>query len=418
MRGARVTKGKGGSGVSKRARGIAAEELRRHNLATVLGYVHRRESASRSQLTSLTGLNRSTVADLIGELNDLGLVVESPGVAIAGPGRPSPVVHVRPDGAVVLAIEISVDSVAAATIGLGGHIYNQVRIARPRGHFEPGTSVRDVSELARPLLAALPTDHNLVAVGVAIVGVVRREDGFVHNAPNLGWRNLPLGDLLRDELGLGVPIRIANDADLGALAEYRRGAYAGTPHLVYIAGEVGIGCGVISDGKPLLGAAGYAGEAGHMMVNPAGRTCRCGATGCWETEAGEEPLLRRVSSVSATSGLAAVDAVNALAASGDEQTLRAIAETGRWLGVGISNLVNIFNPEVVILGGLFHRLFDFMHEDIGDGAARAFAAPFEMLKIRPSTLGADGELIGAAELALADLINDPAQFARTLPSGV
>jgi predicted NBD/HSP70 family sugar kinase len=390
-------------------RGIAAEELRRHNLATVLRYVHLRGSASRSQLTTLTGLNRSTVADLIGELTDLGLVRESPGVAVAGPGRPSPVVHIRPEGAVVLTFEISVDSVAAATIGLGGHIYNQVRIARPRGHFEPETSVRDISELARPLLAALPSGHNLTAIGVAIVGVVRREDGFVHLAPNLGWRDLPLGDLLAQELGLHVPIRIANDADLGALGEYRRGAYSGSSHLVYLTGEVGIGCGVITDGRPLLGVAGYAGEAGHMMVNPNGQSCRCGATGCWETEAGEEPLLRRVPALSATSGLAAVDTVSALAASGDPETLRAIAETGHWLGVGIANLINLFNPQVVLLGGLYYRLFDYLQEAVLTAVERAFRAPLDMVDIRPSTLGSDGELIGAAELALASLLEDPAR---------
>jgi predicted NBD/HSP70 family sugar kinase len=405
------------TGGPRRARGIAAEELRRHNLATVLGHVHLSGSASRSRLTALTGLNRSTVADLISELIDLGLVTESPGVAVAGPGRPSPVVHIRPEGGVVLAVEISVDSVAAATIGLGGHVFNHVRIARPRGHFEPETSVRDISELARPLLAALPANHSLVAIGVAIVGVVRRADGFLHIAPNLGWRNLPLGSLLETELGLDVPIRIGNDADLGALGEYRRGGYVGTSHLVYVSGEVGIGCGFISDGKPLLGAAGYAGEAGHMMVNPNGHACRCGATGCWETEAGEDALLRRLPSLPATTGLAAVEAVHALAAAGDGPTLDAITETGRWLGLGIANLVNVFNPEVVILGGLYHRLFEYLHDAVVEGVARAMRAPAEMVDIRPSTLGANGELIGAAELALADLINDPARVVGTLAVG-
>lgn len=395
-----------------RVRGIAAEELRRHNLAAVLSHVHLTGSASRSQLTTLTGLNRSTVADLIGELTDLGLVLESPGTAVAGPGRPSPVVHIRPEGAVVLAVEISVDSIAVATIGLGGHIYNQVRIARPRGHFDPEMTVRDIAELARPLLAALPARHRIAAIGSAIVGVVRRRDGFVHVAPNLGWHELPLGDLLRSELELAVPIRMANDADLGALGEHRRGGFGRVSHLIYISGEVGIGCGVISDGKPLLGAAGYAGEAGHTMVNQSGKQCRCGATGCWETEAGEEPLLRRVDAVSETSGLAAVERVSQLAAGGDAQTLEAIAETGRWLGIGIANLINIFNPEVIILGGLFHRLFDYIEDSVAQGASRAFRAPREMAMIRPSTLGANVQLIGAAELALADLFDDPAGVVR------
>lgn len=390
---------------------MAAEELRRHNLATVLDHLHLNGPCTRSRLTSITGLNRSTVADLIGQLTDLGLVGEEPGAAVSGPGRPSPVVHIRPAGAVVLAVEMSVDSIAVATVGIGGHVYNQIRIARPRGHFDPETTVSDITELARPLLGALPPGHKLAGVGAAVVGIVRRDDGFVHLAPNLGWRNLPLGRMLADELGLDVPVSIANDADLGALGEYRRGGVGRIAHLIYVSGEVGIGCGVIIDGKPLLGSAGYAGEAGHMLVNPDGLMCRCEGTGCWETEAGEKALLRRVNAVESASGLAAVDAVARLAASGDRQTLRAITETGFWLGAGISNLINLFNPEIIVLGGLYHRLFDYIEDAVAKGVRRSLAASRGMVTIRRSGIGANAPLIGAAELALAELIDDPAEVA-------
>jgi predicted NBD/HSP70 family sugar kinase len=110
-----------------------------------------------------------------------------------------------------------------------------------------------------------------------------------------------------------------------------------------------------------------------------------------------------------TSGLAAIDTVSALAASGDRETLHAIAETGRWLGIGIANLINLFNPQVVLLGGLYYRLFDYMQEAVLEGVGRALRAPLDMVDIKPSTLGSDGELIGAAELALAALIEDPAR---------
>ena len=397
--------------VTRTARGVAAEELRRHNLATVLEYLHLSGPATRSQLTTMTGLNRSTVADLIGELSQLRLVTEEPGSSLSGPGRPSPVVHVRPDGAVVLAVEMSVDSIAVATVGLGGHLYNQIRIARSREHFDPDTTVRDIAEIARPLLDALPAGHSLVGVGAAVVGIVRRSDGFVHLAPNLGWRDIPLADLLIKGLDLGVPVMIANDADLGALGEHRRGNLGPVSHLVYISGEVGIGCGVIADGKALLGSAGYAGEAGHTMINPDGLMCRCGATGCWETEAGENALLRRVDALETASGLAAVDAVTRLAESGDRATLRAIDETGMWLGTGIANLINLFNPDVIVLGGLYHRLFDYLEESVMRGVERSLAASRTLVDIRRSAIGANAPLIGAAELALADLIDDPASVA-------
>ena len=141
------------------------------------------------------------------------------------------------------------------------------------------------------MLASLPVAHGFAGVGAAIVGVTRTADGFVHRAPNLGWRDVPLGDMLAQRLAVG-PVSVANEADLGALCEHRRGSRAGASNLLFVSGEVGIGVGIILGGEPRRGAAGYAGEAGHTLVNPSGIRCACGATGCWETEAGEGALLR------------------------------------------------------------------------------------------------------------------------------
>jgi predicted NBD/HSP70 family sugar kinase len=355
----------------------------------------------------MTGLNRSTVADLLGELTTLGLVRERPGPAASGPGRPSPVVETRPEGATALAIELAVDSIAIATVGLGGHVYNRIRVARPRGRFTPEETVQDVVKMAGPLLDSLPPSHVLVGVGTAVVGITRRSDGFVHLAPNLGWRDVPLAAMLDAGLDLGVPVLAANEADLGALAEHRRGVRPGTGDLVYVSGEVGIGVGVIVNGKPLLGSAGYAGEAGHTLVNPGGRECRCGATGCWETEAGEAALLRRAG---VTDGTERLDEVVGRAEARDATTLRAVAEVGRWLGFGVGALINLFNPDLVVLGGLYQRLFRFLEPSVLDGARqRTLDAPGAMATIACSGLGADAPLIGAAELILSGVIVDPAR---------
>jgi predicted NBD/HSP70 family sugar kinase len=386
-------------------KGVAAEELRRHNLGAVLERLHLTGPLSRSELTAMTGLNRSTIADLLGELTALALVEERPATAPSGPGRPSPVVQVRPQGAAVLAIEIAVDSIAVATVGLGGRVYNRLRVARPRGRFSPEETIQDVAKLAGPLLDALPADHVLAGVGAAVVGITRRSDGFVHLAPNLGWRDVPLATMLAAELDLGVPVLAANEADLGALAEHRR-VCPGVADLVYVSGEVGIGAGVIVDGKPLLGSAGYAGEAGHTLINPGGRECRCGAFGCWETEAGEAALLRRAGIGEGTGHL---DEIAERAEAKEEAALRAIAETGRWLGLGIANLIDMFNPELVVLGGLYQRLFSFLGSSVIEAARhRALDAPGAMATIAPSGLGADAPLIGAAELVMSGVIADPA----------
>jgi len=403
-----------GRGPHNGGRGVAADEMRRHNLAIVLERLHLQGPISRSELTGMTGLNRSTVADLIAELAVLGLVEEGPGLATSGPGRPSPVVQPRPEGAVALAVELAVDSIAVATVGLGGHVYNRLRVARPRGRFSPQETVYDVAKLAGPLLGSLP-GHVFAGVGVAIVGIARRSDGFVHLAPNLGWRNVPLAEMLGDELGHDGAVLVANDADLGALAEHRRGVRPGVANLIYISGEVGIGTGVISDGKPLLGSAGYAGEAGHMLINPNGRRCRCGSVGCWETEAGEAALLRHAGTADNVAGLEGLNAIAERAAAGDAKTLRALSEVGRWLGSGIGNLVNIFNPEIVVLGGMYHRLFPFLEDAINEAVAtRALDAPAEMVTVTRSGLESDAALIGASELVFSRVVADPARANRAI----
>lgn len=285
-------------------------------------------------------------------------------------------------------------------------MYNRVRVARPRGRFSPEETVQDVAKLAGPLLDSLPTKRTLAGIGVSVVGITRRSDGFVHLAPNLGWRDVPLATMLAAEIDLKVPVLAANDADLGALAEHRRGMRAGIGDLIYIAGEFGIGAGIIVDGRPLRGSAGYAGEAGHTLINPDGLRCRCGSIGCWETEAGEVALLRHAG---LTGGAGRVDEMGERAAAGDGPTLRAIAEVGRWLGFGIGNLINIFNPDLVILGGLYQRLFEYLEPSVVEGARlTTLDPPGALATIACSDLRSDAPLIGAAELVLSDVIADPA----------
>jgi predicted NBD/HSP70 family sugar kinase len=253
----------------------------------------------------------------------------------------------------------------------------------------------------------------MVGVGAGVAGVARRSDGFVHLAPNLGWRNVPLGDMLAEALDLADPVKVANEADLGALAEYRRGAGSGVPHLIYISGEAGIGAGIIHDGKPMLGASGYAGEAGHTLINPQGLPCRCGARGCWETEAGEAALARHAGIPLTVAGLGVLDTVLARAEEGDEKTLTAIAEIGRWLGLGIGNLINVFNPNLVVLGGFYYPLYPFLEKTVFEGARlSALDAPGDITEIAAAGLGPDAPLMGAAELALTDVIADPAGTGR------
>ncbi len=390
--------------------GQRSETVRRANLSAIVRELHVRGHLSRSELVARTGLTRSAIRGLVGELAAGELVSEERAARLGTPGRPSPLVQLNPEEAVVLALEIAVDSLAVALVGLGGEVFDLVRVDLPRGHSSVDEIATDLAELASAARARRPSRDPLVGVGVAIVGVVRRSDGFVSMAPNLGWRDVPLGERLVRALESAVPISVANEADLGALAELRRGAAVGVDDMIFISGEVGVGGGVIIGGAPLTGIAGYGGEVGHIPVNPDGLACRCGSVGCWETEIGERALLRRAGHPP-DGGRGEVNAVLREANAGDPGALAALDHIGRWLGVGLAGLVNVFNPRLVVLGGLFGRIHPFVAATVEcELDRRALGAPRALVHVVPATLGVDAPLLGAAELAFEPLLADPATW--------
>jgi predicted NBD/HSP70 family sugar kinase len=392
--------------------GQRSETVRRANLSAILRELHNRGPVSRSELGTRTGLTRSAVRGLIGELALAGLVSEERGTPQGTPGRPSPLVRPSPRCGIVLALEITVDSLAVAAVGIGGQVLDVVRLDRPRDRSSVEETVADLVALARAVQRRLPGTDGMIGIGVAIVGIVRRDAGVVTMAPNLGWRDVPLAERLADALGTTLPIAVANEADLGALAELRRGAAIGAQHVLFISGEVGVGGGLIVDGKPLTGARGFAGEVGHMPVNPEGRTCRCGSVGCWETEVGEGALLRRAGHPP-DAGREEVEAVLQEAAAGSPDALEAVDAVGRWLGFGLAGLVNVLNPQVVVLGGLFSRIHPFVDATLSAELDRlALPQAREAIRVVPAALGADAPLLWAAELAFEPLLADPSVWTR------
>lgn len=390
--------------------GQRSETVRRANLSAILRELHTRGPQSRSDLVARTGLTRSAIRALIGELVLTGLVAEERGTPQGTPGRPSPLVRPSPDWGFVLALEIAVDSLAVAVVGLGGEVFELVRVDRPRGHSSVRDITADLAELASIATARRPDTEPLIGVGVSMVGVVRRSDGFVSRAPNLGWFDEPLGADLARVLEVSVPIAVANDADLGALVELRRGAARGADDIVYLSGEVGVGGGLIVGGKPMTGVAGYSGEVGHLPINPDGIACGCGSVGCWETEIGEGALLLRAGHP-ADGGRAAVDTVLRDAAEGSATALAALDHVGRWLGIGLAGLVNVLNPRLIVLGGLFSRIHPYVGRPLEQELdRRALAAPRALVRVVPATLGVDSSLLGAAELAFEPLLTDPAAW--------
>ncbi|HWL43922.1 MAG TPA: ROK family transcriptional regulator [Ilumatobacter sp.] len=389
--------------------GARSESVRQANLAAVLRTLHLGGPVTRSELVAATGLTRSAIGALVGELAELGFVDEHPSASDGSPGRPSPIVRPRP-GNVVLALEVLVDSIAVAAVGLGGDVSALERRDRPRADMPPDRTVPDLVEMATAAMAELGAGTRLFGVGVAVAGVVRDHSTVVF-APNVGWHDVPFADMLTAALGWDVPVACGNDADMGALAESRRGAAAGRDDVVYVSGEVGVGGGIIAGGRPLDGTTGSAGEIGHMPVVPDGRPCKCGSWGCWETEVGEEALLRR-SGRRPDGGRPELDELLDQAAAGDADVLAAMTEHGRWLGYGLAGVVNVFDPELVVLGGMFARVHPYVAEALThELAARVFGEVRADTQVVPAGLGVDAPLVGAAEWVWDRVVGDP-QAAR------
>ncbi len=392
-----------------RPSGVAADGLRRTNLRTILQEVHHRGPTTRAVLTRQLGLNRSTIGGLVAELQTLGLVSEGTG-AVGGPGRPSHVVSPC-DENVVVAVDLGVDRIVAAVVGLGGRVRERRTRLHHRGEHDVAPVVESVAQMVEDLVAAAPTARFL-GVGVAVPGAVRADDGLVQFAPNLGWERAPFTALLAERLA--IPVNAGNDADLGVLAEHVRGAAVGYTHPAFLNGSVGIGGGFLVQGVPLRGAHGYAGEVGHLQVDTGGDPCRCGAIGCWESRAGENRLLQLAGRLPG-GGPDAVAEVMAAARHGEVRASEACAEVAGWVGVGLRAVINVFNPDVIVLGGSLAQIWD-VAADAVDAAVQQGAPlpPRDELLITAAALGLDAPLLGAAELAFAPLLDDPQGVAGTL----
>lgn len=389
--------------------GPSQEEIRRHNLGTLLRHVHIGGSMSRAVLAERMGLNRSTILGLVSELGSAGLVREELPRETGRAGRPSLVVRPESDRVYVLAFDVGVDRLAAARIGLGGIFLDYREIPVLPGHSNADKVAEVLAGSALEMVGTARHGTYCVGVAAAVRGMVRRADGLVRAAPYLGWEDEEFGQDLMRRLGLGLPVSVGNEASLGALAEHLRGAGTGCQDLVYLHGDIGIGGGVITGGQLLGGDCGYGGEIGHMVVNPRnGRPCGCGARGCLEAEAGERALLETAQRDPSATGREAVRAVVEAADRGDITARAALHDVGDWLGIGVANLVNVLNPRTVVFGGTLREVFLGSAAQIRSRINRiALTASRENLRLRVGELGDDAVLIGAAELAFSEILVGP-----------
>jgi predicted NBD/HSP70 family sugar kinase len=399
--------------------------VRRSNLGLVLRHLRDAGSRSRARIAQETGLNKATVSSLVAELTDRGLVSAGDVDRAGSVGRPGLIVHL--DGATVcgIGVELNVDYAATLVLDLRGRVLFEHRIALDVPALGPDKTLDAVAELVvEAVEAAQARGATPVGLTVAVPGLVRSLDGVATYAPNIGWHDVAVLDGLRSRTGTDYPIRVENDANLSAIAEWVMGQEARTPDLVYLTGEVGVGGGVIVGGQLLRGVGGLSGEVGHTALGDPDVVCGCGRRGCWETAVGLNALLREAADPDDPVHDPARDLetrlaeIAARADAGDSRTLAALEKVGTNLGTGAAVLINLFNPGVIILGGYFGILGRFLTEPMtAELNRRVFGPELAGARVVLSTLGFTAAVRGGAHVALESVFDDPTLVPIGTPEG-
>ena len=391
------------------------EGLRQHNLALVAQCIAAGEPVSRAGIAAATGLTKTTVSSLVDDLAGAGLVTELGPEASGKIGRPASALALNRSVFVGIGLEINVDYLAVCVANLVG----EVRTLRTR----PGDN-RDQSP-ARVLGRAVRMANNAIAsaqaagltvagLAVAVPGPVETDRGLVRLAPNLGWVDVPVAEILAARLAAPeLPVLVDNEANLAALGELWFGGHDGLDDFVHVSGEIGVGAGIVIGGELFRGVRGFAGEVGHVTVQPDGPRCRCGARGCLEQLAGQEAILR-AAGVAGAAGTSlgqpggSVAELLARARAGDSETVAAVASAGRALGLALAATVNVVDPGTVVLGGLYASLEPWLREPLlAELSERAITQRWSPARVLASRLGPNAAVRGATGAVVKRVLADP-----------
>jgi glucokinase-like ROK family protein len=395
------------------------ERVRKVNKSILLNTLRLRAPISRARIANLTGLNRGTVSNIVNDLIEEGLVAEEQQEQ-SGIGRPAISLRLRPDAGAVIGVEIGVDFIAVLLTNFVADTLWETRVQT--SPTQPQSQIIDQAEQLTDQALSIAHQAHLrpLGLGLGVPGLVNTRQGNLIIAPNLHWRDVPLRLMWNQRFHL--PIYIENEANLAALGEYYFGVARGVENFIYLSSGIGLGGGIVIDGKLFRGSSGYAGEIGHIQRDPQGEPCGCGRVGCWETEVGPRAVLRRAKeSFQVDPDPALLEAcrgdfdnltfemVVQLALENHRLCRQAIEEVAVSLGVGIADLVNIFNPDLVVIGGAFIQGKAIL-EPIIEQTIRSSALPpcAENLRVEFSERGPDACVFGAVAAVLDVILREMA----------
>lgn len=359
---------------------------------------------SRADLATAVGLTKSTVSLLVRELLDEGWLVEREIVATGDLGRRPTPLFIDPARLLLLGVEVGIESARVVATSLTGDV-----LARAVSNYGAGKTAKAcVASLATALLKVRKqldeSQHRIIGIGVGLPGGVDETSGFLHFAPNLGWRDVPFSALLAEKLEgtalAGVPLFVQNEADVAALGEMEFNPSRASDPLLYVSINQGVGAGVIVGNRLLTGSRGFAGEVGHIILQLNGPQCSCGRRGCAEALIGARAMLRTAGKAEADSVASPLAELRARMDDHDADTLKAVKKAGSYLGVLLQNLAAAYDPALIVLGGAVVDLGDvFLEPALQTLNEYAVAANLTPPAVQTSRFGADAVAVGAAALA-------------------
>ncbi|MFT9666006.1 ROK family protein [Streptomyces rhizosphaericola] len=401
------------------------DTVRRHNLSLVLRAVRdegESGEATRAGVSARVGLTRAAVSSLVEQLMESGFLTESGKTFSGQAGRPGTALKVARTGPAGLGVEINIDYVSVCVVDLAGTgRVRQTEHLDNRGAPAGEVLARAARIAARTLDSAREQELRPVGATLALPGLV--SGGSVRQAPNLGWNEVPAQGLFAEALTAlrpghpVLPVASENEANLAALAELWFGGLGDLRSFLYLTGEIGVGGALVLGGELLRGAHGFAGEIGHVVVDPDGPECRCGSRGCLEQYAGQTALLR-AAGIDGSGGGAGVVELERRARDGDGRAVAALTEAGRMLGRVVSGAVNLVDPDAVVLGGIYRSLMPWLappaDEELTGRVVSGLWSPGGG-RLRASSVAGDAAR-GAAALVVQDVLADPVAYAE--PYGV
>ncbi|MCX4965906.1 ROK family protein [Streptomyces sp. NBC_00654] len=397
------------------------DTVRRNNLSLVLRAVRdvgEAGEATRAGVAARVGLTRAAVSSLVEQLLGIGFLTESGKTFSGQAGRPGTALKVARTGPAGIGVEINIDYVSVCVVDLAG-----TGRVRQTEHLDnrsapPGEVLARAARIAaRTLESAREQDLHPVGAALGLPGLV--SGGSVRQAPNLGWNRVPAEELFADALaGLRpgravLAVRSENEANLAALAELWFGGLDRVRSFLYLTGEIGVGGALVIDGELLRGAHGFAGEIGHVVVDPSGPECRCGSRGCLEQYAGQAALLR-AAGIDGAGGGAGVAELERRARAGDARAVAAVDGAGRMLGRVLSGAVNLLDPDAVVLGGIYRGLMPWLSPPADEELTGRVVSGLwsrDGGRLRASSVAGDAAR-GAAALVVRDVLTDPVAYAR------